>query len=206
MIEACDFVPANNRYGGVVYAGATMAFTSGYWALATLRPRVLAYLGCDMIYNGPNTHFYGRGTPDPLRDDVTLGSLEAKSARIMAMAAKSGCACVNLSENTESRLLFPRAKYDKLTPGLPAPIVNDRFFEKAKMAEQELGYMVEDGKYWESGHSFDVNALAKIDRLWLQAIRPVDFDGTIDGNLTATITDPPGLAGRSRRNESASRF
>jgi hypothetical protein len=46
------FVPAQNEFGGFVYAGGTMAFTSAYWALHALKPDVLAFLGCDMIYSG----------------------------------------------------------------------------------------------------------------------------------------------------------
>lgn len=178
IVEAADFVPSNNRFGGIVYAGATMAFTAGYWALATLRPKVLAYLGCDMIYDGERTHFYGQGTPDPLREDVTLGSLEAKSARIMAMAAANHCACVNLSENSSSRLLFPRAKYDELRFDVPTPMIDDHGFNTARRAEEALGYMVEDGKYWDHSHSFDVNALAEIDRMWLNSVRHTEFETT----------------------------
>ena len=33
-----DFVPAQNAFGGFVYAGGTMAFTAAYWALAALKP------------------------------------------------------------------------------------------------------------------------------------------------------------------------
>ncbi len=66
---------------------------------------------------GP-THFYGQGTPDPLRRDITLRSLEAKSARLMVLAARQGCAMVNLSTGP-SRLVFPRANRDGGGP--PAP-------------------------------------------------------------------------------------
>ena len=78
-----QFVPAQNLFGGFVYAGATMAFTAGYWSLASHRPTRLCFLGCNMNYsqNGP-THFYGKGQPDPLRDDITLTSLRACSYRI----------------------------------------------------------------------------------------------------------------------------
>lgn len=110
LIEAEDFVPAQNAYGGFVYAGGTMAFTAGYWALHALRPRVLAFMGCDMVYPkaGP-THFYGTGTADPLRADPTLQDLGAKSARLGLIAARQGCACVNLSVEP-SELLYPRAQ------------------------------------------------------------------------------------------------
>ena len=86
VVTETEFVPAQNAYGGFVYAGATMAFTAAYWALHALRPSVIAVYGCDMQYpaQGP-THFYGTGTPDPLREDITLRSLEAKSARLRVL-------------------------------------------------------------------------------------------------------------------------
>jgi hypothetical protein len=87
-----SYVPAQNRFGGFVYGGGTMAFTAGYWALDALKPDILAYFACDMTYSGTVTHFYGKGAADPLRADVTLQSLEAKSARLMALARRQGCA------------------------------------------------------------------------------------------------------------------
>ena len=115
IIGAKDYVRVQNRYGGFVYAGGTMAFTAAYWALGALKPRVIAMIGCDMIYpqKGP-THFYGTGTADPLRDDVTLRSLEAKSARLWVLAAQAGCAVVNLSDAPCSRLLYPRSGFSQL--------------------------------------------------------------------------------------------
>ena len=114
IITAKEYVPIQNKFGGFVYAGGTMAFTAGYWALGTLKPDVIAYLGCDMIYSNKisNNHFYGKGAADPLRDDITLQSLEAKSARLMAIAKFNNCSVVNLSEQDQSRLLFPRIQID----------------------------------------------------------------------------------------------
>lgn len=58
------YVPAVNTYGGFVYAGGTMAFTAAYWTLNALRPQVMAFLGCDMVYaRSGASHFYGRGSP-----------------------------------------------------------------------------------------------------------------------------------------------
>jgi len=60
IITADDYVAVQNTYGGFVYAGGTMAFTAGYWALGALRPSVMAFFGCDMMYAAQgNTHFYG---------------------------------------------------------------------------------------------------------------------------------------------------
>lgn len=162
-----DFVPAQNAYGGFVYAGGTMAFTAAYWMLHALRPRILAVLGCDMHYpaTGP-THFYGQGTPDPLRPDITLRSLEAKSARLMILAARQGCACVNLSDQP-SRLVFPRATPRTLPAG-PAPH-DHALAERALRREAELGYLVPSGRYWLEAGRFDPAALDALDALWLGA-------------------------------------
>lgn len=167
------FVPAQNRLGGFVYAGGTMAFTAGYWALDALKPATLAYFGCDMVYDGPTSHFYGNGTADPLRDDVTLRSLEAKSARLMALAARQGCACVNLSGAARSRLVFPRADTIALTKPSPVPCFDKRRVEAVLAAEARLGYMVESGRYWTETDRFDADELARLDAMWLQ-LMPVE--------------------------------
>ncbi len=175
-----EYVPAQNLFGGFVYAGGTMAFTSAYWALETLRPEIMAFVGCDMVYPavGP-THFYGIGTPDPLRDDPTLQSLEAKSSRLQVMAAELGCICVNLTALAESRLTFPRLEFAALAgltarehAGLRLQVLAGLDYAQARAAreqEAELGYYFEDGRYWRHFHEIDARALAAIDRQWLGA-------------------------------------
>ena len=57
-----QFVPAQNLFGGFVYAGATMAFTAGYLALGNYKPSHIAFLGCDMHKTKTaKTQFYGKG-------------------------------------------------------------------------------------------------------------------------------------------------
>jgi len=166
LIDETHFVPAQNRFGGFIYGGATMAYTAAYWALDALRPRVLAFYGCDMVYpaTGP-THFYGTGTPDPLRADVSLRSLEAKSARFMVLAAMAGCAAVNLSQ-APSRLIFPRAQHTDLADQTPPPYTASAASE-ALQREADLGYHTPTGHYPQTG--YDLAALDKIDALWRQA-------------------------------------
>lgn len=160
------FVPAQNRFGGFVYAGGTMAYTAAYWALDTLRPRVLAVFGCDMTYPARGrTHFYGTGTPDPLRADITLRSLEAKSARLMLLAAREGFAVVNLSTGP-SRLMFPRAQRRDLARW-PAPAVDADLIDAALAREAELGYYVPSGRYWEEAARFDAAEIDRLDAMWL---------------------------------------
>lgn len=168
IVTADDYVPLQNSLGGFVYAGGTMAFTAGYWALAALRPRVLAFLGCDMVYPAVgNTHFYGTGTADPLRVDITLRSLPAKSARLQVLAAMTGCACVNLS-TADSRLVFPRATPANLP--VSALAFNESKVAEAQAAEARLGYVVPSGKYWKEADRFDPAQIDALDALWLAAV------------------------------------
>lgn len=167
-ITADQYVEVQNHFGGFVYAGGTMAFTAGYWALGALRPDVIAFIGCDMVYpaHGP-THFYGTGEADPLRDDVTLQSLEAKSARLQLLAARQSCRCVNLSPDP-SRLLFPRGRGTTLDRGAPLSL-DEGSLAKAEAMERDLDYMVPSGRYWEVAYRFDAEALHALDDLWLAA-------------------------------------
>ncbi|NNK79220.1 MAG: hypothetical protein HKP40_10955 [Litoreibacter sp.] len=172
ITTADEYVPAQNQYGGFIYAGGTMAFTAAYWALASLKPSALAFLGCDMVYpTAGNTHFYGTGTADPLRPDITLQSIEAKSARLMIFAAIQDCAVVNLSSD-KSRLVYPRSRVNELAHMVPAPDYYDNDIAGlARQRETELGYMVPSGRYWEHEDEFDAAALRGIDALWLKAAR-----------------------------------
>ena len=167
IVTAADYVPLQNGFGGFVYGGGTMAFTAGYWALAALEPRVLAWFGCDMVYPARgDTHFYGTGQPDPLRRDISLRNLEAKSARLMLLAAARGCACVNLSPH-ESRLVFPRVTLDTLADAQPvcAPTLAAPLAEEAR-----LGYRTPTGRYWEDAARFDPVAIDALDQMWLAAL------------------------------------
>lgn len=166
LVTEADFVPAQNALGGFVYAGATMAYTAAYWALHALHPKVIAVYGCDMHYpaTGP-THFYGAGTPDPLRADITLRCLEAKSVRLMVMAAAQGCAMVNLSDGP-SRLLFPRAAREAAGGASPLRFNPERV-AAALNRESELGYFAPSGRYWEDLSRYDVGQIDALDTLWL---------------------------------------
>ena len=169
IIRAADYVPLQNDYGGFVYAGGTMAFTASYWALAALKPDVIALLGCDMVYaQTANTHFYGTGTADPLRADVTLRSLEAKSARLMVMAARQGCAMVNLSTD-QSRLVFPRSTPDAAANAVPQTY-DSGIAQAALNEEDRLGYYVPSGKYWKEEDRFAPAAIDALDALWLRSV------------------------------------
>jgi hypothetical protein len=169
-VGSADFVPANNAYGGIVYAGATMAFTAGYWVLAALRPTAMVFIGCDMVYpKTGNPHFYGKGSADPLRDDITLRNLEAKSARLMLHASQQGCACVR-APGGDSRLVFPPVALDDLGQiDMPRIRANPTAFDRAQSYEDNLGYFVESGRYWDNAPAYSTDHLDAIDQLWMSA-------------------------------------
>lgn len=182
VVTYADYVPANNKYGGIIYAGATMAFTSAYWALHAFEPHLLLFYGCDMVYDQPGgkSHFYGNGAADPLRDDPTLQSLEAKANRLMVFATQEGCVCANLSDLPKSRLTFPRldavaledllvTDHQKLLLQINQRI-DDAKFKEAIALEKEAALFHATGDYWNSDLEIDAKQLAAIDTLWLETI------------------------------------
>ena len=170
IVTQDDFVPVQNALGGFVYAGGTMAFTAGYWALGHHAPGVIAVIGCDMHYPPQGrTHFYGAGSPDPLRPDITLRSLEAKSARLLVQAAMRGCAMVNQSTGP-SRLVFPRAHPAQAGASRPLPF-DAGMAARALEREATLDYRVPSGRYWQEPERFDPVQIDALDGMWLAAAR-----------------------------------
>ena len=170
LIRSEQYVPLQNKYGGFVYAGGTMAFTAGYWVLGHFKPKAIAYIGCDMIYDGKDTHFYGRGTADPLRKDPTLKNLKAKSARLEAMAASQNCAIFNLSKKTKSNLVFRRSSLEKIVEEGHPRNVNTNLLDRVLQEEKKLDYFIEDGKYWKHLDGLDQEKIDYLDETWSRVI------------------------------------
>jgi len=160
-----EYVPTQNLFGGFVYAGGTMAFTAAYWALGALKPDVLAFMGCDMVYSKTGeTHFYGTGTADPLRDDPTLMDLRAKALRLEVMAAQKGAACINLSDR-ETVLPFVRSPVGDAATATPRAFPAAAC-EAALKREADVGYFEPSGRYWDDIGRFDRSVLREIDAVW----------------------------------------
>ncbi|RPE67208.1 hypothetical protein EDD53_1612 [Pacificibacter maritimus] len=176
IIGADQYVPAQNSYGGFVYAGGTMAFTAAYWALARFRPTALHFYACDMVYpKSGHTHFYGTGAADPLRRDPTLVSLEAKARRLQICAAQQGCAVINQS-TTASVLPYPRSTQKGPLKSVPIERYDLDVAVEAATLEQKAGYFVPSGRYWDHSDQFDAAVIAQIDATWQRAFEPaLDF-------------------------------
>ena len=172
LISADQYVSVQNSYGGFIYAGGTMAITSAYWTLATLRPNNLFFLGCDMVYGEGKTHFYGIGVADPLRKDISLRSLEAKTARFECFASLVGSNVYNLSKEKESRLVYRRKNISSLSTvytDRPRKIKTGKMQQALKF-EKKLNYFIADGKYWKHEDTFDKEEIDNLDKLWLQCL------------------------------------
>ena len=172
IITAREYVPEQNFFGGFVYGGGTMAFTAGYWVLGALKPDIIAYLGCDMIYPLEKeipSHFYGNGQADPLRSDITLQSLEAKSVRLMALAQIHNCSVVNLSKLSKSRLLFPRTSITKLLKKIDQKIYDllSNEFEEYKSEKNAL-----DKINIQKRKEIEANGIAKFQKIVNRTITP----------------------------------
>ena len=171
LIGSEQYVPLQNKYGGFVYSGGTMAFTAGYWVLGHFNPKAIAYIGCDMVYDEKKTHFYGKGTPDPLREDPTLKNLKAKSARLEAIAASQNCSIFNLSKRPKSNLVFRRNSLENI-PEEPTPRrVNTELLKLVLEKEKSLGYFIKNGKYWKHLADFDQKKIDILDGLWNEVIQ-----------------------------------
>lgn len=108
VINFNEYSQVDYKYGGQAKRGNTMMFNAAYYALAQ-KPDVIAFLGCDMDYpTSGNTHFYGTGTPDPLR----LGneSLIELIERFATIAKEEGVKVYNMSPlSCQGLLSYPRA-------------------------------------------------------------------------------------------------
>ena len=173
--SADDYVKAQNHFGGFVYAGGTMAFTAGYWALYKFKPHIIYYKGCDMVYKGEKTHFYGKGTADPLRKDKTLKNLLAKSARLEAIALLNNCKIFNLSNLSASNLTFKKININNIEDefNIEYKRLNEDKIDLALRMEKETGYYIPDGKYWKKMNEFDEKKIKEIDDLWLSSIEKI---------------------------------
>lgn len=182
VITADNYVRTQNDFGGFVYAGGTMSFTAGYWALSALKPDLLLFTGCDMVYtnSGAKTHFYGFGSADPLRHDVTLQSLEAKSTRLFQIALQNHCLCLNLSNQPHSRLTFPSIQKDALTSLSKKAFlsmlkkyqqrIDTNLVNHVLKKEQDLGYYIQSGRYWEHLDQLSSERLNEVDTAWLATL------------------------------------
>lgn len=197
LVSNEDYMLAVNEAGGMIFAGATMTFATGYWVLENVAARLVGYFASDMVYptSGEASHFYGNGSPDPLRKDVSLGSLEARGARLFAWGLYRNKLVVNFSGLSSSRLCFPRVP---LTQRAKVPFGSCKVFsdfwpefmrkaEQAWLLEKQIRFNALRTDYAKASENrSDVELIRKLDRLWEESIPLIDAGWQ---SLTAIYTE-----------------
>lgn len=135
--SAPQYYPAMEASGGILFCGASTGFAAGYWVAHTMPFSQVSYFAADMTYSNRQSHFYGKGSPDPLRKDLSLQDLPAKSLRLYYFGLTRGSLFLNASAEPETRLAFPR-----VTSGLSVSKnvmgeVLDALFEETETAKKE---------------------------------------------------------------------
>lgn len=125
VVKSAEKVLSN--YGGVYHCGYSITLCASYWALHTLKPSEIYYLGCDMNYEPDkhgSTHFYGvgydigrRGVSDPdamakrWKDPEQTEDeyIQQIYLRFKQTAEEKGCTVWNASriDETKTRLPYP---------------------------------------------------------------------------------------------------
>jgi len=116
-------------YGGEKKCGRSIMLCASYWALETLNPEEMYYLGADMNYtpdkNG-NTHIYGLGNdiklrnmPDPdymvkFYGDGDPNYLYKVYSRFYDIAKSKNVLVYNLSTVYNTRLPYPKPSLEKI--------------------------------------------------------------------------------------------
>ena len=179
------YLPAMQRFGGLLFGGATMALAAGYWAINDFPFSQISYYACDMVYEGTQTHFYGEGQADPLRRNLSLQSLEAKTLRLFYFALANNVLLLNASPVDKTRLCFPhnraglslrhRVFTDLMTDMVALHHALEPWAEAALKLEAGAPFDARRLDYWVYGKDETVWAyVAAVDEAWLAIRRLVD--------------------------------
>lgn len=152
--SSAQYWPAMTARGGLLYCGASIGFAAGYWAIHSLPFSQISYYAADMRYSGAQTHFYGRGAPDPLRRDVSLQDLRAKCLRLFYFGLRNGCLLLNASDAPETRLAYPRVRSGR---SLRCNVMSG-IFGALEDALEEMRPLAEDALALEAAAPFDWRA------------------------------------------------
>lgn len=111
LIDFNEYIVTCGKYGLQKHRGDSMIFNAAYYAMS-MSPGIIAFLGCDLYYPpGEQTHFYGKGNPDPLR--LGIDNLLGFLYRLKEKARQNNIELYNLSKEEKSMLPFKRINVSK---------------------------------------------------------------------------------------------
>lgn len=114
-VQNVGYTPALRRAGGTMFCGATMAFCAGYYTLNASSFRIITFFGCNMVYQGAETHFYGKGQPDPIKVEAatyaSIKNLKAKASRMFLIGLLMDTLMINIAPHPNGNLTIPTTRY-----------------------------------------------------------------------------------------------
>ena len=169
QIRNVGYAPALRRAGGVLFSGTTMSVCAGYYTMHSWHNRIVTFVGCNMVYGGSQTHFYGKGDADPLKKEPwvypSIKNLPAKTSRMFLIALLMDTLMINLLPLPGSLLHIPTTRH--------AGDITDQY--RAIMADKEVHRL-----------------LAQATSIWMQERHfPADRHTT---NFTPIAQDPQLMA------------
>lgn len=172
------YYPKIQYFNGILLCGATIALAAGYTAISMMPFSQISFFACDMNYGEGQTHFYGVGSPDPLRRDPSLQNIRAKFLRLFYFGLKQRCLIINASPELETLLSLPRdlsggVLNQNIIPRISGAMLKlerslDKLALTAIKAENAAPFATSHDDYRDSINSQEVwSYCAMIDRAWL---------------------------------------
>ena len=90
---------------------------------------------------------------------------------MLILAKMQGCDIVSLSPGA-TNLHVPQTGFDQFLNYQPSFNISLEKINQALKYEKNLNYYVEDGRYWLEEKFFCRDKLEKLDRMWVDALRP----------------------------------
>ena len=87
-----------------------------------------------------------------------------------AIATTQNCSIFNLSKKPDSNLIFRRSSLNDILKNNTPRNLNNALLKSTLQTEKELGYFVEDGRYWKHLAKFDQEKIDLLDDLWDKVI------------------------------------
>lgn len=189
-VQNRGFTAGLRRAGGTMFCGATMAFCSGYYALSSRPERIIGFIGCNMVYEGANTHFYGKGEPDPVKVEMatyaSIKDLKAKAARLFLYGLLQDTLMLNLLPHPDGQLSIPTTKFEGDITDKYQSLMADTSLHKTLV--KAAGILMKEREFPADRHSLNLTPISR-DPALMVFIDGINSDWRSLGAEALSITD-----------------
>lgn len=189
-VQNGGYIAGLRRAGGVLFCGATMSFCSGYYALSARPERIIGFLGCNMVYEGTNTHFYGKGEPDPIKVQAatyaSIKDLKAKAARLFLYGLLQDTLILNLLPHPNGQMSIPTTRFEGDIIKQYQSLMNDKSLHKILI--KAAGVLMKEREFPANRHSMNLIPISR-DPTLMAFIDSINADWKSLGAEALLITD-----------------